>query len=329
MGIFALGGGDEHANRWQPDRSSLVLEFWDRSRELSIKNNDYRNFVNGLFLLLLKYDIKNKDFETSSLIANSKNISAYIAAKEEGVIAGLEEFGFLNKDLKLKFMKKDGSKIKNGDVIVKIHGDAKKILKRERINLNLLQRMSGIATLTNKLNKKLKNNIKIAATRKTLWGLLDKKAVSIGNGLTHRLNLNDGVIIKDNHIKILNYGIEKALKTTQNKSKYIEIEIENKKQAFEAAKSIKKIIQNGNKNLYAIMLDKIKPKEIKSIIKDLKRQDLYNYVLLEASGNINENNLPQYKDCGVDIISMGQITNSAKALNMSMEASQIRGNLRN
>ena len=300
-------------------RFSRVLEFWDRSSELSIKNKDYRNFVNVLFSFLLKYDIKNKDLTTSLLIQNKKNISAHIAAKENGIVAGLDEFMLLNKDLKLKFLKKDGSKIKNGDVIVKLHGNAKKILERERVNLNLLQRMSGIATLTNKLNKKLENNTKIAATRKTLWGLLDKKAVSLGGGLTHRLNLNDGVIIKDNHLKILNYGIEKALKMVQNKPKYIEIEVESKKQAFEAAKSIKKIIQNGNKGIYAIMLDKIKPKEIKSIIKDLKRQDLYNYTLLEASGDINENNLSQYKNCGVDVISMGQVTNSSKALNMSLD----------
>ncbi len=300
-------------------RYDRVLEFWDRSGELSIKNKDYRNFVNKLFSLLLKSDIKNKDLTTSSLIPNNKNISAYIVAKENGIIAGLEEFKFLNKDLKLRFFRNDGDKIKNRDVIIKIYGDAKKILERERINLNLLQRMSGIATLTNQLNNKLKNNVKIVATRKTLWGLLDKKAVSIGNGLTHRLNLNDGIIIKDNHLKILNHDIKNALKIVKNKSKYIEIEVENKKQAFEAAKYIKKIIQNGNKNIYAIMLDKIKPKEIKSIIKNLKRQYLYNYVLLESSGNINENNLQEYKDCGVDIISMGQITNSAKVLNMSIE----------
>lgn len=300
-------------------RDDRVLEFWDRSSELSIKNKNYRNFVNGIFSLLLKSDIKNKDLTTNSLIANKKNISACIVAKENGVIAGLEEFGFLNKDLKLKFLKKDGSKIKNGNVIVKIYGDAKKILERERTNLNLLQRMSGIATLTNQLNRKLKNNTKIAATRKTLWSLLDKKAVSIGGGLTHRLNLNEGVIIKDNHLKMLNCNIEKALKMVRNRSKYIEIEVESKKQAFEAAKAIKELIEKENKNIFAIMLDKIKPNEIKKITKELKKQSLYRDVLFEASGNINENNLQEYADCGIDVISMGQITNSAKVLNMSME----------
>mgnify|MGYP001571642093 CR=1 FL=1 len=156
-------------------RADRVLEFWDRSKELSIKNNDYKNFVDGLFSLLLKYDIKNKDLTTSSLIQNKKNISAYIVAKENGVIAGLEEFKFLNKDLKLKFFKKDGNKIKNGDVIVKIYGNAKKIFERERTNLNLLQRMSGIATLTDQLNKKLKNNNLIILINNNSCKLLNKK----------------------------------------------------------------------------------------------------------------------------------------------------------
>ena len=303
-------------------RDKLVLEFWDRKKGLSIKNRDYRNFLVEFFDLKLKNDIKNIDLTTNSLIKKNQNISAVITAREYGIFAGFEEFRFLNKDLKLKFFKKDGDKIKNNDVIIEINGNSRKILSRERTGLNLLQRMSGIATLTCTLNKKLKNNAKIAATRKTLWGLLDKKAVKIGGGLTHRLNLNDGIIIKDNHLKILDYDIERILNDIKNKSKYIEIEVENKKQALIAANAIKKLIgENKSKknSLFAIMLDKINPNEIKSIIKDLKNLDLYNYVLLEASGNINHGNLLKYANCGVDIVSMGYLTNPGKSLNMSME----------
>src|SRR3989344_6925479 len=165
-------------------RDKLVLEFWDRSKKLSIKKKGYRDFVNEFLKLLLKNDFSDNDITTNSL-SKDYNLTAYIVAKEKGTIAGLEEFKLLNNDLKLRLFKKDGGKIKNNAVIVKIKGNAKKILSRERSNLNLLQRMSGIATLTNSLNGKLKNKIKIAATRKTLWGLLDKKAVSIGGGLTH------------------------------------------------------------------------------------------------------------------------------------------------
>ena len=300
-------------------RDSLVLEFWDRNKGLSIKNKSYRDFASEFFEILLNNDIKNKDLTTSSLISSKKNISAAIIAREDGILAGIEEFSLINNNLKLKFFKKDGDKIKNGDIIVKINGNAKKILERERISLNILQRMSGIATLVHSLNKIANDKIKIAATRKTLWGLLDKKAVSIGDGLTHRLSLSDGIIIKDNHLKLLNYDIEMALNLAKNKSKYIEIEVENKKQALIAAKEIKKLIKHGNKGLYAMMLDNIPPYKIKAIIQKLNNQNLYDYVLLEASGNINTKNLIEYKDCGVDVISMGFITNSAKVLNMSME----------
>ncbi len=299
-------------------RERLVLEFWDRSKELSIKNKKYRNFVGKFFPMLLKYDLGNGDLTTASLIKKNKNIYAAIIAREDGILAGIDEFKSFNKDLRIRLLKNDGDQIKKDDILVEVNGSARKILGRERVSLNLLQRMSGIATLTDNLSKKL-DNIRIAATRKTLWGGIDKKAVSVGSGLTHRLNLSDGLIIKDNHLKLLNYDIEKALKLAKNRQKYVEIEVEDKKQALIAAKAIKKLIGNGAKNLFAIMFDKMPPEEIKAIIMELKKQDLYNNILFEASGGINPKNLAGYAGCSVDVISMGCITNSAKALDMSME----------
>lgn len=307
-------------------RDRLVLEFWDRSGNLSIKNRQYRNYVKKIFVNFLEQDICNGDLTTESLIKNNKIVSASITANENGILAGLEEFSLINKGLKLKFLKKDGDAVKKGDTLADICGNAKKILERERTSLNLLQRMSGIATLTNNLNKKLGNKAKIAATRKTAWGLIDKKAVSIGGGLTHRLSLDDGVLIKDNHLRILGDNAEKALALAKNKSKYVEIEVESKNQALASAKAIKRIIEtdnhasrNNNKSIFAIMLDKIPPREVKSIIADLKKNGLYNHVLLEASGNISPDNLADYAGCGADVISMGCITNSAKALNLSQD----------
>lgn len=301
-------------------RDYRILEFWDRSKELSIKNKGYKKFAGRFLKILLENDIKNGDLTTRHLIKNNKNISAFIVAKEDGIVAGLDEFRLLNNSLSLKFLKKDGNKIKRGDALIKMSGNACRILERERTSLNLLQRMSGIATLANALGKRLKNNAKIAATRKTLWGLLDKKAVSLGGGLTHRLNLSDGIIIKDNHLKILNNNIEKAVESVKNKSKHIEMEVESREQAFMAAKIMRDVLEkNDSKIAFAIMLDKIPPMEIKSIVKGLKKQNLHKYVLLEASGNINPDNIKKYIDCGVDAISMGFITNSAKVLNMSLE----------
>lgn len=302
-------------------RDELVLEFWDRSKELTLKGKKYQNFLQKFWYFLQEYDVGRSDITTNSIIAKNKKISAVITAREDGIIAGLEEFKFLNKDLKITSFKNDGDAIKNEDVFLEIKGNARKILQRERASLNLLQRMSAIATLTNLLSKNLGGRARIAATRKTLWGIIDKKAVSIGGGLTHRLNLNDGILIKDNHIKIMNFDIKKSIAAAKNKSKYIEIEVESKEQALIAAKSMMKLKNSKLKrrNLFAIMLDKIPPKEIALIIKDLKEQSLHECVLLEASGNINPNNITNYANCEADIISMGFITNSAKALNMSLE----------
>ena len=300
-------------------RRSLVLEFWNRGGELTVANIRYRNFVRGFLTELLRNDAGANDLTTSSLIKKNKKASAIIVAKENGMLAGVEEFKFLNSDLEISAIKKDGGKIKNGDALLEISGDAGKILGRERVSLNLLQRMSGIATLASGLDKKLRNKAKLAATRKTLWGLLDKKAVSVGHGLTHRLGLSDLVLIKDNHLKLLGGNIEKAISLAINKSKYIEIEVEDGKQALKAANAIKLFNKNGHENLFAILLDKLRPDDIILIIKELKKQNLYENILFEASGNINPQNLIGYADCGIDVVSMGCLTNSAKSLDISLE----------
>lgn len=299
-------------------RDRRVLEFWDRSKELTAKNKQYRDFASRFLGMLLRHDIGKGDVTSKSLV-NNNNISASIIAKEDGVFAGLEEFMLINKDLKIAPLKHDGDRIKAGDILARISGPAIKILERERTCLNLLQRMSGIATLTNNLSEKL-GNVKIAATRKTFWGSMDKKAVSLGNGLTHRIGLSDGAIIKDNHLEVLGYDFGKAIDLVKNKAVYIEVEVENKKQAIDAAIAIMNSAKKGkSNNLFVIMLDNIRPEEIIPIVKELKKRGFYDCLLLEASGNINPSNFMEYDSCGVDVISMGCITNSAKALNISQE----------
>lgn len=299
-------------------RNKLILEFWDRSKYLNTKNRLYRDFAYQLLSFLLEQDIGKGDVSSSSLLKNDKRISAEIIAKEKGIFAGLEEFKLLNHDLKIIPLKKDGDRINEGDTLIRISGHSRKILERERTYLNLLQRMSGIATLTNSLAERLENT-RLAATRKTLWGSIDKRAVSVGRGMTHRLGLSDGIIVKDNHIEALGHNFRKVIDLTKNKSKYIEIEVESKKHALDAAMEIKNAIKSKNRNLFAIMLDNIRPQEIRPIIKEMKKRGLYDYVLFEASGNINPINFKEYDNCGVDVISMGYITNSAKALNLSQE----------
>ena len=302
----------------QSQRQILTEKFWDRRKELDLKSKKCQNFVKKFWHFLLEEDTGKGDVTTDSLIPKNKKISAKIISKEGGILSGSDEIIFLNDDIKINAIKKDGGMIEKGDILLEIMGDARKILTRERTMLNILQRMSGIATLTGSLNKELNNKVRLAATRKTLWGNLDKKAVSTGGGLTHRLNLYDGVLIKENHLALSYYNIKIALESAKNKSDCIEIEVENKEQALKAAKAIKDISSSGEK-FFAIMLDKVKPDEIKEIINELNSRNLYGNVLLEASGNITPYNISSYKNCGADIISMGWLTNSAKALDMSMD----------
>ena len=147
--------------------------------------------------------------------------------------------------------------------------------------------------------------------------LIDKKAVSVGKGLTHRLSLDDGILIKNNHLKLLGNNIKKALRLAlKNKSKYIEIEVRNEKQALEAAKTISKL---KSKKLFAIMFDNTKASTIKESIKKINSKYNKKKILFEASGGINLDNIEKYSKTGVDVISLGYITHSAKALDMSLK----------
>jgi nicotinate-nucleotide pyrophosphorylase (carboxylating) len=251
--------------------NKLVLEFWDRNGNLNLKNKNYRSFVRKLVEGQLKEDIGRDDITTESTILKDKKIKAEIISNQSGVVAGIEESSLFTKKDKLIKIKKDGDIVRKGDIIIEIIGPANDILGYERTLLNILQRMCGIATETYNTKKLIKNKCKITATRKTLLHLIDKKAVVIGGGLTHRLNLNDFILIKDNHLKILNNNIKKALMLAvkNGKSKHIEIEVKNEKEALEAANSIKRLKSNKN---FAILFDNMKATKIKNTIKKINYQ---------------------------------------------------------
>jgi len=295
------------------ERKTLIRKFWSRKEFLSIKNKQYNSFLISFINKKIKEDIKKGDLTTNAIIKNEK-ITAYIIAKQPGIIAGIEEISFFLKknSINCKPLKKDGQKVKNKDIIIKIYGNARKILNYERTILNILQRMSGIATYSYNLSQKV--NCQIAGTRKTLFDLLDKKAISVGNCLTHRLNLNDFVMIKDNHLKILNNNIEKALKlANKSKTKFIEIEVKNKKEALKAANFISSLKTN---KLFAIMFDNMNPREIKEPIIKIKK--INKKILFEVSGNMNEANIKKFSKTGTDIISLGSLTHSVKAFDLSL-----------
>jgi len=270
----------------------------------------------------LEEDIGQGDLTTLSTVPSGVTAKAQILAKESGVVAGLEEAQILLESVGLhaKPLIKDGLRVKAGAVLMEIRGDARTILMVERTLLNIISRMSGIATETNKLVRKIESagyTLKIACTRKTAPGLLyfDKKAVMIGGGDTHRLHLDDLILIKDNHLKIAGdivNAIKKA-KQTASFAKKIEVEVTTPTDAIKAAKTGADII----------MLDNMKPNQIKETIKKLQQKKLRSKVLIEASGGITEENILDYAAARPDIISLGAITESPKSLDISLEVVEV------
>lgn len=261
-------------------------------------------------LEFLAEDIGKGDI-TSSLLSKKK-ITARIISRENAIVGGVKYAReiFRLKGCKVNLLKKDGAKIKPNQTIMRITGDAGKILTCERTALNLLTRMSGIATQTNQLVRQIPNKTKVYATRKTAPGLryFDKEAVEIGGGGKHRLRLDEMVMIKDNHIAVED-SLESLIKKAKKKYKKFEVEVENSSDAVLAAKEGASII----------MLDNFSPSKIKKTIQVLKEKKLRNKVMLEASGGINLKNIHSYGQTGVDIISVGSITNSVKGIDMSLE----------
>ena len=266
---------------------------------------------------ILVDDIGLGDVTSSAIVPANLIVNAEVIAKEAGIIAGIEEATLLAEFLGLtvKVMVVDGEQIKNKQVLMNVSGDAQTILSIERTLLNLLSRMSGIATKTHSLIEKLeraKVKAKIAATRKSAPGLLyfDKKAVTLGGGDTHRLHLDDMVMIKDNHLSIVG-SVEEAVKrakTNASFAKKIEVEVTNTKDAVMAAKAGADIV----------MLDNFSPKQAKDAVHTLRKEG-FSAILLEVSGGITSENLLEYAAAQVDIISLGELTHDVRALDISLE----------
>ena len=264
-------------------------------------------------LRFISEDIQGGDI--TSVLLPKKKIKAKIISRQEGVLAGVKFAGdiFRLKGCNVKIIKKDGAKLKSNQIILQISGNAGTVLSCERTALNLLSRMSGIATQTNFLVSKIRKintKTKLYSTRKTAPGLrfFDKEAIMIGGGHKHRMSLNDMVMIKDNHLLVTN-SMEGIIKNARKRHKHVEVEVENQRDAILAASSGATIV----------MLDNFSPVQIKKTITALQKKKLRNKVKLEASGGINSKNISAYAKTGVDIISVGSITNSVKGLDLSLE----------
>jgi len=259
----------------------------------------------------LAEDIGYKDITTDNL-DTEREIKGKIISKADGVVAGIpfaiEVFRILQPSIKITFSLKDGSKIKRGDTILELEGDSKAILKGERLALNILQRLSGIATTTDKYVSKIKDlRTKILDTRKTTPGFraFEKYAVKIGGGDNHRFSLYDMVMIKDNHITLVG-SIKEAVKQIKEKVSpmvKIEVEVSNLEQLREALDC----------EVDIIMLDNMSLDEMKEAVKIVNGK-----LPLEASGNITLDNIREIALTGVDFISTGALIHSSKWLDLSM-----------
>jgi nicotinate-nucleotide pyrophosphorylase (carboxylating) len=277
-----------------------------------------RKILEEKLLAMLTEDIGEGDVTTSLTIPPETVAEAEVICKEAGTVAGIEEAKTLTESLGLtiKTHIKDGDKVKPGQILLKIEGNARTILVVERTLLNIISRMSGIATATANMVERIRKSgarTRIACTRKTAPGLLyfDKKAVLAGGGDPHRFHLDDMILIKDNHAAIAG-SVEKAVKRTKEKasfSKKIEVEVTKAEDILPAI----------NAGADVIMLDNFSPERVEKAVALLKDKKLRGRVLLEVSGGITEKNLLEFASKGVDIISIGIITNSTKAIDISLE----------
>lgn len=268
-------------------------------------------------LRFVEEDIGHGDVTTFYTVPRGTLVQAEVIAKEKGVLAGVEEASVLLDMFRLqhRVLVNDGSKIAEKKKILHIEGDAATLLSIERTLLNLLSRMSGIATATNRLVEKIHragHKTCVACTRKTASGLayFDKKAVIIGGGDPHRSGLDDMVLIKDNHIAVAG-TVKEAIKRVHQAvsfSKKIEVEVSSVDEALEAARE----------GIDILMLDNFTPRQAEDAIKQLKDRGLRDKITVEASGGITEQNVLDYAATGVDIVSLGEITQSVRALDLSL-----------
>jgi nicotinate-nucleotide pyrophosphorylase (carboxylating) len=266
----------------------------------------------------LAEDVGDGDHTSLATIPDGTIGKAKLLVKDNGILAGvelaLEIFDQIDSSLKVTVFLNDGASVKPKDIAFEVEGDAQNILKAERLVLNCMQRMSGIATKTREIVDLLKGtNTKVLDTRKTTPGLrdLEKWAVRIGGGVNHRFGLYDMILIKDNHVDYSG-GIRQAIENTQaylqklNKKLAIEIEVRN-------LEELEQVLQTGGVN--RILLDNFNFIDLRQAVNMIEGR-----FITEASGGVTIDNIRQYAECGVDYISVGALTHSVKSLDMSLKA---------
>ena len=269
--------------------------------------------ADNLIRLALQEDITSEDVSTNAVMPTAQPGEVELIAKEDGVIAGLDVyarvFSLLDSETKITFHCKDGDQVKQGQLMAVVQGDIRVLLSGERVALNYLQRMSGIATYTRQVADLLKgSNVTLLDTRKTTPNcrIFEKYAVRVGGGCNHRYNLSDGVLLKDNHIGAAG-SITKAIQMAKAYAPFvrkIEIEVETLDQVQEAVEAGADII----------MLDNMTPEMMKAAVELIDGR-----AQTECSGNITKENIANIREIGVDFVSSGALTHSAPILDISMK----------
>ena len=277
-----------------------------------------KELIHQFIVSALSEDVGDGDHTSLSTIEAGTQGKAKLLVKDEGILAGVELareiFNVVDPALKLDVYMNDGAKVKFGDVAFEVTGDARNILTAERLVLNCMQRMSGIATKTAEITDLLAGtNTKVLDTRKTTPGMryLEKWAVRIGGGINHRFGLYDMILIKDNHVDYsggIRRAIENAISYLQTSGKKLAIEIEVRN-----IEELEQVIQTGG--VQRILLDNFNFDDLRQAVKIIEGR-----YITEASGGITVDNIRDYADCGVDYVSVGALTHSVKSLDLSLKA---------
>lgn len=299
-----------------------------RGASLTLDNSRYLAAVRSLTEELLRSDLEPADLTVEALALADRPAEVQIVATEPGIVAGLEEAAWLYGQFGMvgERLKADGERVSPDDTVVQIRGESKLLLRLERVSLNLIQRMSGIATATRRLQDLAHSRAPetfVVATRKTPWGLLDKRAVHLGGGGTHRLGLWDAILIKSNHLLFFGNkddGVSHALKRAwprRRQAAFVEVEVSGLAGALAAGRTFRELQQADPDSCPClVMLDNVKPDEVSKILAALRTEELWDHVLVEVSGKISETAMEAYAACGVDAISVGALTHSCRALDL-------------
>jgi nicotinate-nucleotide pyrophosphorylase (carboxylating) len=315
-------------------RTERIAQALFQGGSLTLENLEYSRAARTFLNVLVKSDTSPEDLTAKALGMKERPALASIVARETGVAAGLAEFAFLVRShgIAVRFEKQDGEGITAGDTLLHAEGDESKLLALERVGLNLLQRMSGIATAARSLQERvsrISSRTRVVGTRKTPWGMLDKRALHLGNGGTHRLGLGDAIVIKNNHLALLASREEDAVPiaierawTRREDAAFIEVEVRGEAAARAAARIFKSLRDRAAKeHPCLLMLDNMTPEKMCAIVKILQQENLWDHTLIEASGGITGENAEAYAAAGVDAISVGALTHSVKALDICQRIS--------